>query len=84
MRDDFVRIVKTLRSAFPEAHPYFGPVPIYVCGLWSWTVATRGGVDVRTPRPERLAHIEAGCRYYNGDIHRAAFTLPNDLRRALG
>ena len=84
MRDDFVRIVKTLRNSFPEAHPYFGPVPIYVCGLWSWTVATRGGVDVRTPLPARLARIEAGCRYYNRDIHRAAFALPNDLRRALG
>jgi spermidine synthase len=84
MRDDFVRIVKTLRTSFPEAHPYFGPVPIYVCGLWSWTVASRGGVDVRSPKAERLAQIEAGCRYYNRDIHAAAFTLPNDLRRALG
>jgi spermidine synthase len=84
MREDFVRIVKTLRHAFPEAHPYLGPVPIYPCGTWSWTVASRGGVDLKSPRAERLAQIEDGCRYYNRDIHRAAFVLPNDLRRALG
>ena len=82
MRDDFVRIVKTLRSVFPRAQPYFGPVPIYVCGTWSWTIA--GGANASfTPREDRLAEIEEGCRYYNRDVHRAAFTLPNDLRKLL-
>ncbi len=82
MREDFVRIVKTLRSVFPKAQPYFGPVPIYVCGTWSWTIA--GGANATfAPREERLAEIEAGCRYYNRDVHRAAFTLPNDLRKLL-
>ncbi len=84
MRDDFVRIVKTLRSAFPSAQPYFGPVPIYVCGLWSWTLASNSpSGTLPAPREDRLAQIEAGCRYYNRDIHRAAFVLPNDLRKLL-
>jgi spermidine synthase len=82
MRDDFVRIQKTLRAAFPRVHPYFGPVPIYPSGQWSWTYASHG-VDHLTPRADRLAQIEAGCRHYNRDIHGAAFVQPNWLRAAL-
>jgi spermidine synthase len=82
MRDDFVRIVKTLRAVFPRVHPYFGPVPIYPSGSWSWTVAS-GAVDPRVPRAERLAQVEPACRYYNRDIHTAAFAMPSELARAL-
>jgi len=57
-------------------------VPIYPSGSWSWTFASNS-VDPLAPRAERLAQIETGCRYYNRDIHRAAFTQPNDIRRAL-
>jgi spermidine synthase len=82
MRDDFVRIVKTLRSVFEHAHPYFAPVPIYPSGSWSFTVAG-GGAEPAAPRAERLRQIESACRYYNRDIHRAAFAQPSDIRRAL-
>jgi spermidine synthase len=82
MRADFVRIVTTLRSVFPRVYPYFGPVPIYPSGSWSWTVAS-STVDPLTPREDRLAQIERGCRYYNRDIHRAAFAQPNGIRAAL-
>jgi spermidine synthase len=82
MRDDFLRIVRTLRGVFPRVHPYFGPVPIYPSGGWSWTFASTQ-IDPLTPREDRLAQIERGCRYYNRDIHRAAFAQPNDIRAAL-
>ena len=83
MREDFVRIVETLRRTFTQVHPYFGPVPIYPSGSWSYTLASNA-VDPKAPLPERLAQIEPVCRYYNRDIHAAAFALPNDLRKALG
>jgi spermidine synthase len=82
MREDFLRIQKTLRSAFARVHPYFGPVPIYPSGSWSWTFAS-DAVDPFPPREDRLAQVENGCRYYNRDIHRAAFVQPNWLRKAL-
>jgi spermidine synthase len=82
MREDFLRIVNTLRGVFPRVHPYFGPVPIYPSGCWSWTVAS-SSVDPLTPRADRLAQIETTCRYYNRDIHHAAFAQPNDIRLAL-
>jgi spermidine synthase len=82
MRDDFVRIVKTLRGVFSDARPYFAPVPIYPSGSWSWTLASMGSEPLE-PRAERLQRIEAGCRYYNREIHAAAFVQPNDVRKAL-
>ena len=84
MQDDFVRIVKALREVFPKVRPYFGPVLIYPSGSWSFTFATNGDVDPLAPRAERLAQIEATCRYYNRDIHQAAFAQPNYVRKALG
>lgn len=84
MRADFVRIVKTLRSVFSRVEPFFAPVPIYPSGSWSFTLASNAsGYDPLTPRLDRLQAIEAACRYYNRDIHRAAFAQPNDVRRAL-
>jgi spermidine synthase len=83
MRENFVRIVKTLRGTFSKVHPYFGPVLIYPSGSWSWTFAS-DAVGPESPKEERLKQIEAGCKYYNRDIHRAAFVQPNYVRRELG
>lgn len=83
MRDDLVRIVKNMRAVFPKVSPYLGPVPIYPSGSWSYTLASET-LDPRTPRPERLAQVEPTAKYYNRDIHAAAFALPSDLKRDLG
>jgi spermidine synthase len=83
MRENFVRIVKTLRNVFGRVHPYFGPVLIYPSGSWSWTFAS-DAVAPDAPREDRLRQVEPGCRYYNRDIHRAAFVQPNYVRKALG
>jgi spermidine synthase len=82
MRADFIRIIKTLRGVFPRAMPYFGFVPIYVSGQWSFCHASES-VEAREPLAERLSQIDATCRYYNADIHRAAFAQSNDIRHAL-
>ena len=78
----FCDIVKTLRNIFGEAHPYFGPTPIYAAGIWSWTFATRS-VDHLAFKDERVAGIEVQSKYYNRDIHKAAFALPQQLRHDL-
>lgn len=81
MRDDLVRIVRSMQGVFENVTPYFGPVPIYPSGSWSYTLAS-SKLDPRVPRADRLAQIEPTAKHYNGDIHRAAFAVPNDLRKA--
>lgn len=82
MRDVFFETQAKLRDLFAEVHPYFGPVPLYASGIWSWTWASDrpGHLDIDH---ERAAAIIDGCRYYNADIHRASFAQPNYIRRGL-
>ena len=83
LREIFLQIQERLCRVFPRVDPYFGPAPIYGCGIWSWTCASRG-IDPMAIVDARAERIEAQSRYYNRDIHRGAFALPNDLRRRVG
>jgi spermidine synthase len=78
-RDTFLQIGRTLGGIFERVHPYFGPVPIYASGSWSWTFCSNS-VDNLAFKEERVALQEARCKYYNREIHCAAFALPNDLK----
>jgi len=82
MASDFARIVKTLRSSFRRAEPYFVPIPLYPSGMWSFTFAS-DSVDPLAFDQARATRVEATTRYYNRDIHRAAFTQPNFVRGLL-
>lgn len=82
MYKDFSRIAKTLKRVFRTADPYFGPVPIYVCGSWAYGYATQAETRASL-KMERVERIEPGCRYWNRDIFKAAFTQSNLVRRAL-
>ena len=81
-KDTFIELVQTLGGLFPRVHPYFGPVPIYASGSWSWTHASRT-VDPLAFDDARVAFQEARCKYYNREIHKAAFAVPNNLRGVL-
>jgi spermidine synthase len=82
MAEDFARIVKTLRSTFQRAEPYFVPIPLYPSGMWSFTFAS-DNADPLVFDDTRAARIEASARYYNRAIHRAAFAQPNFVRSLL-
>jgi spermidine synthase len=72
-----------LRAAFPVVVPYLAPIPLYG-GLWMMACASS------TLNPAYLSSLDADRRiatrrigdlqYYNGDVHRAAFALPNFVR----
>ena len=83
MRNTFLDVVRTLRTIFAHAKPYFGPVPIYGASIWSWTFAT-DTVNPMEIHSITSDAIEEKCKYYNRDIHRGAFAVPNDLQRLLG
>jgi spermidine synthase len=82
MMDVFVETQHKLRRLFSEVHPYFGPVPLYGTGTWSWTWCSDTGEPLR-PIPERQESIIEGSKAYNDEVHRGAFALPNYVRRAL-
>jgi spermidine synthase len=83
MTERFVRIVSELKKVFRFVYPYFGPVPIYPSGGWSYVYASNNVNPFQIIEP-RIQQVENGCRYYNRDIHRAAFAVPNTLKRLIG
>ncbi|ACY17195.1 polyamine aminopropyltransferase [Haliangium ochraceum] len=82
MRDTFLAIQRALRQSFPRVTPYFGQVPLYGSGSWSWTYATGDG-DPLAIDEARLAAIAPGCRCYSREVHRAAFVHTPELQQAL-
>ncbi len=62
-------------------HPlfYVGPVPTYPVGTWTYNFLSND-VD---PLAARRLRIPKGLKYYNADVHRAAFALPAFLRDAV-
>ena len=82
LRDIHLDMVKAIAKVFGEAHPLYGPVPLYPSGAWSWTLATLGA-DRFAVDEARAERIEARAKYWNRDIHRAAFAQPNHIKQAL-
>lgn len=79
----FLEVQHNLRKLFSKVRPYFGPVPIYASGTWSWTWASDAG-DPTALDEARARELAPQLEYYNADVHRGSFALPSRLQRALG
>ena len=64
---------------FRHARFYLGPVPTYPGGMWVYSFCSDRVDPLRKP----ITAPPPGLRYYNADIHRAAFSLPEFFRKAL-
>jgi spermidine synthase len=76
-------IYHQMRQAFGHIATYLGFIPTYPSGCWSWAYASndrRPDAHFDRARAERIG---ASCHYYNADLQRAAFALPNFARRAV-
>lgn len=73
---------KTMRAAgFSNTRTLFFPQFIYPSGWWSATLAGKG--DLTRFREDATRAKPFATRYYNADIHRAAFAAPEFFRAAL-
>ncbi len=65
-----------LEKMFKFSLLYFAPVPTYPGGLWSFLFVSDKINPLRKPKKR----TPPGLRYYNLEIHRAAFALPQFLK----
>ena len=63
-----------MRKVFPIVQMYWGAVPTYPSGMWTYGAASLAS-DPTSP----LREIQ-GTRYYTREIHKAAFILPPFLK----
>ncbi|MFQ5730294.1 MAG: spermidine synthase, partial [Waddliaceae bacterium] len=78
----FQGIYHKLCQVFPAAHPYMATVPSYPGGIWSWTFCSKG-LQPEILRSEIAIEIEKQSRYFNRDLYKASFVLPNYVKKLL-
>lgn len=72
--------VTNLRRVFPVVKTYLCFIPTYPGGMWSFTIASKI-YDPEDIRNERFKEMD--LKYYNKEIHKACFALPNFVRSKL-
>ncbi|APJ05046.1 spermidine synthase [Silvanigrella aquatica] len=80
---DLAKVYGNLKDAFTSVYSMVGSIPSYPYGFWSWGFASDNQHPFHKIDLERARAIEKASKYYNVDIHRGAFALPNFLRQKL-
>jgi spermidine synthase len=72
----------TMRSAgFLKTKTFYFPQCLYPSGWWSGTMASKG--DLEGFREAAAKDLPFEPRYYNTEVHKAAFATPTFMRRRL-
>lgn len=70
--DEHAQKFKFLKRMFKNALFYFGPVPTYPVGTWCYNFLS----ETVNPLKVNNLRIPPGLKYYNEEIHAAAFARP--------
>ena len=75
--DIMIQAIREMRKVFPCVRMYWGVVPTYPSGMWTYGLAS-----MRESSFEPLRTVKP-TRYYTSDIHRASFVLPPFLEELI-
>ena len=85
--DSYVDMVKRthkrIGSSFPVAMVYQTHIPTYPSGQWLFGFASKNLHPVYDLQADKWNSIGINTRYYNTDLHKGAFALPNDVKEVL-
>jgi spermidine synthase len=74
---------KRILSVFPVSRVYQAHIPTYPSGHWLFGFASRGLHPVRDLKAGAWNALGIKTRYYNVNLHRGAFCLPNYVQEEL-
>ncbi len=76
------RVHRTVAQVFPAVRTYIAGTPSYG-GLWTFVIGSKNGDPAQGPiREDQLAVSD--LKYYNYEVHKGAFALPNYILREIG
>lgn len=81
---NFQAIYERLSGVFPVVAPYWATVPTYPGGYWTWMFCSKAAGPLEHCNDALAAEIEQSTHFFNRQVHRAVFALPNFMRRLLG
>lgn len=76
-------LAQVVRGAFGSSALYNYHNLTYPGGLWSFVAASKVPRDLAAPDAARAAALQPQLRYYNVETHKAAFALPEFMKRGL-
>ena len=77
------KLMSILSNLFPISLLYNFSNLTYPGGLWSFTFASKGPHPLKDFKEERVEKSGLSFDYYNKDIHKACFSLPNFMKKNL-
>ena len=60
--------------------PYTTTIPTYPGSYWLWNFCSKGTEPLANVNEPVAKEIEKQAKYYNRDVHKAVFALPNFIR----
>ncbi|HPH60877.1 MAG: polyamine aminopropyltransferase [Candidatus Cloacimonetes bacterium] len=75
---------RDLRSLFPLVRAYSAAIQTYQAGLWLFQLASTSPDPLAPEVGARISSAALPTRYYNRDLHYAAFSLPTFVLEQLG
>ncbi|MFO8016756.1 MAG: polyamine aminopropyltransferase [Candidatus Woesearchaeota archaeon] len=82
--EDVKGIKDKLSSIFPIFRQYTGVVPTYPSSLWLFGFASKKLDPLRNMKEKRWKKLGIKTDYYNTELHKASFVLPNFVREIAG
>ncbi len=85
--DEVKTTAKHISALFADWHFYHAAVPTYIGGAMTFAWAAKNPATRQQPLAvlrQRYAESGVTTRYYNADIHQAAFALPQYVLQAIG
>jgi spermidine synthase len=74
---------RILKSIFPVTKAYLFTNQTYPGGLWAFTYASQGLDPLADFQPRKIVSASLPLKWYNADIHRGSFALPQFIKQAL-
>jgi spermidine synthase len=73
-------VLKAVGELFPIAVPYWSYIPTYPSGQWIFILGSKKYCPLNNFRESEARAISGRLKYYNSEIHKAAFSLPNFVK----
>lgn len=77
------RAHRNISAVFPVSTVYQAHIPTYPSGHWLFGFASKGPEPVRDLQAGAWEQLGIQTDYYNTELHRGAFALPNYVRKLL-
>ena len=76
-------VYEIIKPIYQIVRFYTAFIPTYPSGFWSFAFASKKYDPIKDFRPKRYKNYDLRLKYYNNEIHKGTFALPNFIKNGL-